>query len=431
MTPFDVTCDDLGSLNAYESVCVFHALLFAEAAWVEGIDASKIDAPMSTSAINTPDGGIDAEVVDAHPGNGSHGIIKEGRTSYQIKSGKVDISNLSDAKAMVSTGGVLSPRVRSCLAEGGTYVIVLFGSGKPDNEDGKSVGLVRQAIGELAPELKDKGVIEVWRQNKLCGFLGNFPSVCLMAKGASPTALHTMVTWERLGDTRKMVCFGSAQEEAISAVRDSVLDNRMPIKVIGDPGVGKTRLVMEALKDERLASTVIYAPKPSDIPASFLRELSRPDSRYHCVLVVDECCKGTFRDIWNQLDGASDRVRLIGIYNVAESPEPDFNKLDISPLATSEVVKIIASYGAPKDKISWAVKLCGGSPRVAHIIGAQMQVSGSIKIMSYEDVWQRYVANRDEVGGERYAKRLRTLEWLSLFARFGYNDPFAEEGSQM
>ena len=51
--------------------------------------------------------------------------------------------------------------------------------------------------------------------------------------------------------------------------------------------------------------------------------------------------------------------------------------------------------------------------------------------MSYEDVWQRYVANRDEVGGERYAKRLRTLEWLSLFARFGYNDPFAEEGSQM
>ena len=77
MTPFDVTCDDLGRLNAYESVCVFHALLFAEAAWVEGVDAGKIDAPMSISAINTLDGGIDAEVVDAHPGNGSHGIIKE------------------------------------------------------------------------------------------------------------------------------------------------------------------------------------------------------------------------------------------------------------------------------------------------------------------------------------------------------------------
>lgn len=431
MTPFDVTCDDLGRLDAYEAVRVFHALLFAEAAWVEGIDASKIDVPMSTSAINTPDGGIDAEVLDAHPGNGSHGIIKEGRTSYQIKTGSVDIRNLSDAKAMVSAGGPLSPRVRSCIVEGGTYVIVLFGSDKPDNEGGRSVSLVRQAIGELAPDLKDRGSIEVWRQNKLCGFLGNFPSVCLMAKGSIPSALHTMVTWERLGDMRKEVYFGPAQEKAVSAVRDSVLNSRMPIRVIGDPGVGKTRLVMEALRVEKLASTVVYAPKPSDIPVGFLRELSRLGSRYHCVLVIDECPKDIFRDIWNQLESVSDRVCFIGIYNAAENSDPDFNILDVPPLATPDVVKIIATYDVPEDRALWVARLCGGSPRVAHIIGAQIKTSGSINIMSHEDVWQRYVASRDEVGGELYTKRLRVLEWLSLFARFGYIAPFAEEGNQV
>ena len=431
MTPFDVTCDDLGCLNSYEAVRVFHALLFAEAAWVEGIDDSKIDVPISTSAINTPDGGVDAEVSDAHPGNGSHGIIKEGRTSYQIKSGNIDIRNLSDAKAMVSAGGGLSPRVCSCIAEGGTYVIVLFGSDKPDSKDGKSVSLVRQAIDELAPDLKGKGAIEVWRQNKLCGFLANFPPVSLLAKGDSSTDLHTMATWESLGDMRKRVCFGPVQEEAIATIRDAVLSSPMPIRVIGDPGVGKTRLVMEALRVERLASTVVYASKPSDIPPGFLRELSQPGSRYHCVLVVDECPKDVFRDIWNQLDGVSDRVRLISIYNTAENPEPNLNKLDIAPLAASDVAKIITAYGVPEDKASWAAKLCGGSPRVAHIISEQMQIFGTINITSYEDVWRRYVANRDEVGSELYAKRLRALEWLSLFARFGYNDPFAEEGDQV
>lgn len=431
MTPFDITCEDLGRLDAFAAVRVFHDLLFAEAACVAGIDASKIDVPMSTPAITTPDGGIDAEVADARPGRGSHGIIKRGRTAYQIKSGNVDIRSLSDAKAMVSVRGSVGPRVHSCLLGEGTYVVVLFGSDKPDTEDNKSARLVRQAIDELDPSLKGKGSIEVWRQNKLCGFLRSFPSICLAVRRMPPTALHTMGTWQALGDMLKTAAFDLDQRNMIDEIRRSALNSSTPIRVTGDPGVGKTRLVMEALKSEETAPLVIYAARPSDLPGSFLRALTLPNSPYRCILVVDECPKALFRDIWNQLGSASDRVKLITICNEIESSDPSYNRLQVTPLDSQEVAKIITSYGVPEHKVSSMAQLCGGSPRVAHIVGAQMQAFRSVDIASHEDVWQRYIAGCDEVGSEAYHRRLRVLEWLSLFVRFGYEKPYANEGNQV
>lgn len=66
------------------------------------------------------------------------GLSKEGSTYYQIKSGKTDVTNQSSANAMISSSGQLNPRVRNCLDNNGTLVIVLFGSDRPDREDDSS-----------------------------------------------------------------------------------------------------------------------------------------------------------------------------------------------------------------------------------------------------------------------------------------------------
>ena len=80
-TIFTVKNEHLTRLNQ-RAVDFFQKLLWAEARRL-GIEISKINV---SSRINVPDGGVDAAVDDVHIETGS-GIIKQGKTSYQIKSG--------------------------------------------------------------------------------------------------------------------------------------------------------------------------------------------------------------------------------------------------------------------------------------------------------------------------------------------------------
>ena len=82
-TIFTVKNEHLDLLNERTAVDFFQKLLWAEARRI-GIEVSKINV---SRRINVPDGGVDATVDDVQIAAGN-GIIKPGKTSYQIKAGK-------------------------------------------------------------------------------------------------------------------------------------------------------------------------------------------------------------------------------------------------------------------------------------------------------------------------------------------------------
>src|SRR4051794_33601657 len=92
-TIFTVNTTDLARLNSEEAVNFFRELLWAEASAV-GIAKSLINVP---SAITVADGGVDAEVRNARV-TGGQGIIKEGLTRYQIKTGDFSLRDDSNVK---------------------------------------------------------------------------------------------------------------------------------------------------------------------------------------------------------------------------------------------------------------------------------------------------------------------------------------------
>ena len=83
----------------------------------------------------------------------------------------------------------------------------------------------------------------------------------------------------------------AAQSEAIATIRKALQGQAYQhIRVIGEPGIGKTRLVLEALSTEDLAPMVIYSPHAEDFQHSrLLNELLRGDLHYHAIVVIDEC----------------------------------------------------------------------------------------------------------------------------------------------
>jgi hypothetical protein len=86
-TILTVKTEDLNRLSPDEAVELFRELLWAEATSLK-ISKDLINVP---SAITVADGGIDAEVRDVQKSSGQ-GIIKQGLTRYQIKTGDFNLS---------------------------------------------------------------------------------------------------------------------------------------------------------------------------------------------------------------------------------------------------------------------------------------------------------------------------------------------------
>ena len=432
---FSVDGERLGLLDSQEAVVLLHSILHAESSVIGGVDQSKISVPSTNAAVTTPDGGIDAEVLDATPDSRSHGIIKVGRTSYQIKTGSFNVSSVVKANEIVKllNKDEFKPRVEACLKDGGTLVVVLFGSDNPDTSDQASVGFIRQAIEAINPDYKDAN-IEVWHQNNIVGFLSHFPSIRLGLQGQPLGNLRDINTWSRLDDMKRDMVIGEKQEELIAGIKTSVGDTQVePLRLLGDPGVGKTRTALEALKGVEQRSLVVYAESPAAIPDGFLNRFLQRDNTEHAILVVDECDPIQRSNIWNKVKDVADRIKLVTIYNVEEAPLPDMVQLDAEPLTDEQIVEILTSdpYNIPKENAQRLATLCSGSPRVAHIVAQDVAKTGNVNINSREDLWKRYVAGTEAVDSELYRKRLAVLKWIALFRRFGYDRPLNEEGDMI
>ena len=80
---FSVSRDNLSGLDAKQAVELVEDLLFAES-FRKGLPFSNINVSRN---VNVADGGVDAR-VSVIEGHFVDGLIKQGLTTYQIKSGK-------------------------------------------------------------------------------------------------------------------------------------------------------------------------------------------------------------------------------------------------------------------------------------------------------------------------------------------------------
>ena len=85
------------------------------------------------------------------------------------------------------------------------------------------------------------------------------------------------------------------------------------IRLQGDSGIGKTRLAMEALDDERFRSLVAYINDATQIGGGLIESLI--DRGRHVILVVDDCPAAHHVKLIERLD-TNPSVKLITIGDV-------------------------------------------------------------------------------------------------------------------
>ena len=430
---FDITKNDLARLGADLSVKLLQKLVWADATSSD-ISKNLINIP---TAINVRDGGIDGDVSEAER-DSQLGIIKKGKTRYQVKSGNFSLSNDSDIKELLFKGdGVqLKDRIKSCLDDGGTLVFVFTGYDNPDRtEDGLEIKL-REKLKDVEQSYEN-AKIEIWRQNTILGFLEHFPSIRLEILEIRSREFYFHEQWGELDDMKPNLHLGEKQKEYLENFRKNLRINDKPvhIRVIGEPGIGKTKLVNEVTNQEDLSPLTIYVEDPTKLTHNdFLSDIQNKEKTF-CVLIVDECNHTEQAKIWNQLKDKSPNIKLITIYN-----EPDPYAFggatiyrDPPALDDEQIGEILEEYGVQKEESGKWIDFCKPSPRAAHIVGLNLRENPEdiLKSPDTVPVWDRYIAGPLKFESEEFRRRRTVLLWVSLFKKFGFEGRFTEEAKKI
>lgn len=429
-TIFTVRNEDLGRLDPERAVQFFSELLWAEARRI-GVEISKISV---SSAVDVPDGGIDATVDEVQSTKGC-GIIKPGTTSYQIKSGKTfqpsqesAIKTLLFGEGKVVNKETLGESIRACLDVNGAYVLVCTGIDLVDTQHRSAHNHIKESLQRCGyPHPK----VEVWSQNNLIGFLKSFPSLALRANGRGSAVFQTHSSWARDADMRVKFVPGQEQEDMITNIQNELRrnDDTIHVRVLGEPGIGKTKLLLEATRTDDLSPLVIYCTATQHRDSDLMNEILRDDNHFSTILVIDECDTDSRSYIWNKLRHCGSRIKIITIYNDYEDEATGITYFDTPPLDAEHVLSIIESYQIPADVARRYTEFCSGSPRVAHVIAQNLlnHPDDVLKPLGTVDVWERYVVGNSDPNSLEVKERKRILRYIALFKRFGYSRPVSRE----
>ncbi len=432
---FTVTPEHLSRFTPDEAVDFISQLLWAES-MRSGLPTSDVHV---TTRISTKDGGIDATVDPRDGVNFTDSFLwPGGRFGLQIKAG----SSFSPTETQLRkelfgdadpAREALGDSVRQCMDADGTYILVCAGTDPtPDR--------IEQAVKHLEASFVECGYqepdVKVWGQSTLIGFLKRFPSIALWVNGNGNAQFQTHASWAGQIEMRRPFKTGDRQQKFIDDARAQLRrhDGAVHLRVRGEAGIGKTRLVLEVLRADDLSPLVVYCDGPQKfLNGPLLNELLRDDNEFHVVAVVDECDRKSYTAIWNQLGGRGNRIKLISVHNDIDEPSGGTVVLDAPPLDDVEVSAVIQEYDVPKDHADRWAYYCDGSPRVAHVIGQNLKSHPDdiLKQPDSVDLWDRYIAGDDDPASQAVQQRRTVLRFLALFKRFGYEGPVVSEAQSI
>jgi hypothetical protein len=429
---FTIDRFDFERLGAQDAVVFFRNLLWAEARRLR-IPSHKVHV---SDWINVPDGGVDAS-VESYESLNESGIFIAAHTGYQIKASKIyqrqqdfqrNIRQELFGKNKRAKKDNLGASVRQLLDDGGAYVLVCFKQDFVETQRVKSENFLRELFsqcGYVNPQ------VAVWGQNEIVGMLQPFPSLSLYLAGRGHLFFETHKTWANHDDMRVVLELGVAQNEFITNLQSELRrDNEaVLVHVWGEAGIGKTKLVLEATSAEDLEPLVLYCQAARFVESALINELLRPDNAFNVVLILDECNRNHRAGIWNQFKHAGSRIKIVTIYNEFDRATGSIRYFDVPPLGSGEISRIIQGYQIPKEKAQRFTEFCGGSPRVAHVVGTNLLNNPEDLLQSSEtvNIWDRFIGGIDDLHSEKTRQRRLVLQHISLFKRFGFESAVISE----
>jgi len=430
---FEINHAILRNLSVAASVTAFRDLLWSRAT-AHRIPTTRVRI---SSDVYTADGGVDASILHGNGEQFDEDELLTSGTRYQIKTGdfapwqkaQVHKELFGNRKEQVFAN--LGSEIQQTLRDGKRFVLVTFGV-DPIGRD------LRKACKHFQDAFQGCGypdaLVEVWGQTQLIGLFRSYPSLCLRLRGHDHQGFRSHDSWSCDDDMQPREHYSAEQHQLIDDLRNALRTGELAhVRLIGEPGVGKTRLALELTRTEDLAPVTLYVKDGrSLLQSSFVNELLQTDDKRFVFFVIDECPQKDLADIWNVLKPRSDRIRALTIDDGPDNTVDDKTRVvTVEPTGSEQIVSILKDHNVGENDAKRWADYCEGCPRVAHVIGANLNANRSdlLATPTTSEVWRRFVDGRDAPDSEVVQLRRIVLHYSSLFERFGFEPPVENEAN--
>ena len=431
-SPFQMDEFSLRRLSATEAIEAFRLLCWARA-HERCLPTTSVNISMRAFAA---DGGIDASVSSKNNGNVDGDDLLGVSTGFQIKTGdfspwkrSVIHKELFSSSSNKADREKLGSEVLSLLEKKQRYVMVCFGKDLLSRERGGAVNLIKEAFAKCG--FKDVDV-DVWGQGELLGLFSQYPSLCLRIRGHEVKGIRSREAWATNEDMKQSLHHGpELQQLKDKLLRQLRSGDVRHIRLLGEPGIGKTRFALDLTGDDDLAPVTIYVQGgEAMLGNSLLNELIQPDDRRVALFVVDECPQRDVASIWNAIKTKSDRIKLISIHHGEDATRDDQTLcVELPRTDKKEIGEILMDYNIGQNEARRWAEFCEGSPRVAHVVGANLSCKSNDILTSptASNVWERFLDGYTANQTDQHETQKIVLRYVAIFERFGFESEVESE----
>ena len=383
--PFDVTGDHISILRERDLPVLLRKLLIAEAQ----DNHLPVDGIQVASNIHTPDGGEDGRIWWTEGPERTPNLPSR-FCQFQLKGG--GITRAAAGKDVLTAGGHVKDMVHKVLSSGGHYIL-LCAQSYTQRQIEQRENSIRKALREAGMDIADEQV-DFRDADQMASWVNCHPSVATWAKERTqPGATGPFRSWNHWAGRGEHDSSQWVEDDRLPELRawlhEKLAAQHPSLRVVGLSGVGKSRLILQALgptgdgtaEDTALSDIVLYAVESEVRPEIVIEGVQNlTDMGLRAIVVVDECAPDTHRILDNIVSRAGSRLSLVTIDHEIPSGSSDDTtfKLEEAPLLVTQTIIDRVPNLDPEDQRRLA-RFSRGFPgigiRVAHAWRTQLPVA--------------------------------------------------------
>ncbi|MDR7151700.1 hypothetical protein J2W49_003676 [Hydrogenophaga palleronii] len=419
------------ALTPERAVELMTRILMAESAY------AKVSPAVVTisNRLSVADGGIDAE-VDVAPDAliPTDCFFAPGLTGFQLKSGASfkPWTDSSIRDELINSTGKMFPEVARLTQRRGRYVVVCTGHDLTPQQRNDACERIVDVLASVGvPDYSS--LVDVLGASQLSMFAERYPGIAALLTFEAIHEAWVFEEWDR--DAHMANSFRPSPEQAdlISQIQAGIEGDAKHIRVLGEPGLGKTRMALEALRAPHIAPSVLYLCHGSKFGQTALfRQLLRTGWTKPLVLVLDDLSEPEMSDLWRHLKTRCGAMKLVTLdHGHDEGHDGDILRLKAPHLPNETIKCILASRVGESRELDRWVPICEGSPRVAHAVAENLYANPAdlLRPPATVPLWTRFLHGYG-VQEDAASRQVDCVaHHLALFSRFGFEDPVSDEAA--
>ena len=364
--------------------------------------------------ITTPDGGEDGRITWTE-GPPCTSFLPSRLSQFQLKAGRV--APAAAAHDVVSRNGKVKPMVRAALEAGGHYIMLCAHPYTHQQIDAREKRM-RAALRDAGIDIDD-GQVDFRDADQAAAWVNRYPSVAAWVKQWTlPGTVGPFRSWSHWASRAEHDTSPRADDDRLPVLREPVREGasepRRVVRVVGPSGIGKSRLILEALgpseEDERLgyslADLVLYADE-SEVGEFAINAVveTLAENRQRAVLVVDRCPPETHRTLVGMVQRQGGYLSLITIDDDIPPDARDRTIVEVAeyetlvkvPEAPSSVTETIINSvcpGLPSEDFRRLAHFSRGFPKIAHLVAQAWTSARPVAHATEEHLVETFVVGR-------------------------------------